>query len=141
MNQLSQSTIETLITKASEARAHAFAPYSGFLVGSALLSDSGEIFTGCNVEISSYSLTCCAERNALFHAVACGKKIFVAIAIVAEHADCPPCGACRQALADFNPELTIIQSDVHRTYSLTSLRELFPKPFSLSKKSDGPNSH
>lgn len=139
MNQLPQSTITELIRKASEVREQAHAPYSHFHVGSALLGAEGKIFTGCNVEFSSYSLTCCAERNALYHAVSCGIKDFIAVAIVSVTQECPPCGACRQALADFNPDMTIIQADVNGKYTLVSLREIFPKPFAHTHIDDGRN--
>ncbi len=131
MNGLNPDQIKLLIDKALEARKNAYAPYSGFNVGAALLSASGEIFIGCNVEISSYSLTCCAERNALYHAVASGSRDFMAIAIVANEDHCPPCGACRQVLADFNKEMRVILSDTMGNYKLLSLQDLLPNPFSL----------
>src|SRR5438093_2034475 len=102
-----------LIDAASKALARAYAPYSKFSVGAALLTKSGKIFTGCNVENVSLGLTICAERGALAAAIAGGEKEISAIAIVT---DCSepvfPCGACRQVLAEFNPELEIITSTI-----------------------------
>ena len=91
-----------LIDAAILARSRAWAPYSKFAVGAALLSRDGRIFTGCNVENLSYGLTICAERNAIFHAVAEGVREFAAIAVVADtRLPISPCGACRQVMAEF----------------------------------------
>ena len=97
-----------LLEQALEARKRAYAPYSGFLVGAALLGTSGKIYLGCNVEIASYGATCCAERVALFSAVCAGERTFQAIGIVggktdeeARNSSCAPCGVCRQALWEF----------------------------------------
>lgn len=137
MTELSREQIQRLINRAHEARAHAHTPYSRFPVGAAVMGQSGTIFSGCNVEISSFSLTCCAERNAFFHAISCGEREFVAMAIVAGEIECPPCGACRQVLADFDPELPIILADIHGSYRITSLRNLFPHPFSSTHLDNG----
>lgn len=95
-----------LVQKAAEAMENAYAPYSDFKVGAALLSKSGKVYKGCNVENSSYGVTNCAERTALFSAIADGEREFDAIAIAGgkggEITDfCPPCGVCRQALSEF----------------------------------------
>ena len=93
-----------LVRAAAEARQRAVAPYSKFKVGAALLTPSGEIITGANVESASYGLTCCAERVALFKALTAGKRHFVAVAVVARAPGGPmPCGACRQLLAEYAP--------------------------------------
>src|SRR4051794_25115493 len=95
----------TLITAALKARESAVAPYSKFKVGAALLTRSGEIVGGANVESASYGLTCCAERVALFKALTEGKKDFIAVAVVARAPKGPmPCGACRQLLAEYAPK-------------------------------------
>ena len=95
-----------LIQAAIEARKCAVAPYSGFAVGAALLTDNGEIIFGANVESVSYGLTCCAERIALFKALTDGKKSFRAIAVVAALENGPmPCGACRQVIAELARQL------------------------------------
>ncbi len=120
---------------AEDARANAYAPYSHFKVGAALVTREGKIYTGVNVENASYSMTMCAERSALFSAVSQGERDFVAIAISggAENGDttapCFPCGACRQALAEFcNDRLLVVLSDgVYR------LQEFLPYPFRLSE--------
>src|SRR6476469_1130388 len=93
-----------LITAASKARRRAVAPYSRFKVGAALLTRSGKIITGANVESDSYGLTCCAERVALFAAVTKGERDFVAVAVVAPAALPTPCGACRQLLSEYAPD-------------------------------------
>ena len=106
-------------------------------MGAALLTANGEIFLGANVENSSYSLTCCAERTALFSAVASGQKDFAAIAITGGKEDeitelCPPCGACRQALAEFSRDgsLRVLLFD-GKSIKETTLAELLPDSFSL----------
>lgn len=112
------------------ARERAYAPYSKFAVGAALLADSGEIFTGCNVENVSFGLTICAERVAVSTAVQAGCRQFSGIAVVADtESPAIPCGACRQFLAEFNPALAIFcvgRGGVRRTWSLS---ELLPSPF------------
>ncbi len=97
-----------LIAAAKTAASGAYAPYSGFSVGAALLCNDGTVFTGCNIENASYSVTVCAERVALFAAVSAGHRSFKAIAVVGGKdgdfsAPCPPCGVCRQALWEFCP--------------------------------------
>ena len=99
---------KALASAAAAVRAHAYAPYSQFLVGAALLGEDGRIFTGCNVENASYGLCICAERNAVFSAVAQGVRSFRAIAIVSSAAKpITPCGACRQVLAEFRPSFEV----------------------------------
>ena len=99
-----------LITAAQAARRNAYAPYSHFTVGAALLAQDGTIYTGCNVENASYGLSICAERNAVFHAVASGTRDFLAVAVATENG-VTPCGACRQVLAEFNPQMTVLLVD------------------------------
>lgn len=124
----------TLLERAREARANAYAPYSGFAVGAALLADDGRIFTGCNVENASFGLTVCAERVALGTAVAEGARTFRAIAVCGpdESCPCPPCGACRQALAEFSPALEVITDDGANPRS-TPLLELLPGAFTAEQ--------
>ncbi|MCX7013128.1 MAG: cytidine deaminase [Candidatus Sumerlaeota bacterium] len=128
---LHSETRTALLRRAAEVRRRAYAPYSGFRVGAALLAEDGRIFAGCNVENASYSLTVCAERNALFHAVAEGAARFQALAVAAE-CDSPaaPCGACRQALSEFAPDLEIVLGDAEgRERETLSLRDLLPRRF------------
>ena len=101
-----------LVRAAAKARQRAAAPYSSFKVGAALLTRSGEVITGANVESASYGLTCCAERVALFKALTEGKSDFLAIAVVARAPGGPmPCGACRQLLAEYAPKASVWVAD------------------------------
>lgn len=117
-----------LIHLADEVRAHAHAPYSNYRVGAALLTDSGEVFTGVNVENASYGLTICAERSALVAAVSAGQKRFRAIAVVTDNG-ASPCGACRQVLHEFEPQLTVIMAGADGNGTEASLEELLPRSF------------
>lgn len=97
-------TPEELLDLARQAAARAYAPYSGFPVGAALVTDDGRVFQGANIENASYGLGCCAERTAVFHAVFAGAQDVRAIAVWAPRAaPCPPCGACRQVLVEWRP--------------------------------------
>lgn len=114
---------------ASQARTSAYAPYSKFLVGAALLTDQGAVFTGCNVENASYGLTICAERSAVFKAVSEGGRSFSAIAISLPGGG-SPCGACRQVLHEFNSTMNVYLADeTGAIVRETSLEALFPDPF------------
>ncbi len=118
-----------LFEAALEARGRAYAPYSRFAVGAALLTASGAIFTGANVENVSLGLTICAERAAVSAAIAGGEKDFVAIGIVSDSEEpAVPCGACRQVLAEFNPTMTIITSTMAGRTEELQLDELLPRP-------------
>jgi cytidine deaminase len=98
-----------LIKSAVEVKRHAYTPYSHFAVGAALLTKSGKIFTGCNVENLSFRLTVCAEEAAVAAAIAAGERDFTAIAVVADAKEpAMPCGACRQVLAEFNPDIEVM---------------------------------
>ena len=118
-----------LISAAVDVRKNAYAPYSGFSVGAALLTKSGEIFTGCNVENISYRLTVCAEQTALARAVAQGHRDFVSIAVAADsNQPIVPCGACRQMLAEFNPSLSVIMVTTTGKEEEATLSDLLPRP-------------
>jgi len=125
-----------LIRAAADAARHAYCPYSAFPVGAALLTRDGRVFTGVNVENASYGLTICAERNAVAAAVAAGVVEFTTIAIAADGAGAqavPPCGACRQVLAEFAaPDLRIITASIHpvETTGTYLLKDLLPFAFS-----------
>jgi cytidine deaminase len=120
---------QELIEAALQARNFAYAPYSKFSVGSALLTKSGEIFTGCNVENVSLGLTICAERAAVMAALGEGHKEFVAIAVVTDSAEpALPCGACRQVLAEFNSAIKIVASTTSGITQELSLSDLLPRP-------------
>jgi cytidine deaminase len=119
-----------LMRLALQARRASHSPYSRFPVGAALLARSGRVHLGCNVENASYGLTCCAERTALFRAVAEGDREFEAIAVTArEGAGAPPCGACRQVLAEFAPELWVHWRDGRGRIQSRRLSELLPDQF------------
>ena len=123
-----------LVGAAVAARKRAVAPYSKFKVGAALLTKSGDIIAGANVESASYGLTCCAERIALFKALTDGAKDFIAVAVVAR---CPggpmPCGACRQLLAEYAPGASVFVADSADLKNIRefTVRELLPLAFTL----------
>jgi len=119
---------ENLIAKAVEARKKAYAPYSHFAVGAALLAKSGRIYTGCNVENASYGLSVCAERVAVFKAVSEGERDFAAMAVVTENG-VTPCGACRQVLMEFGEGIQVIVANESGEYRALILRELLPEAF------------
>lgn len=116
-------TNDELYKNAVEASLDSYSPYSGFRVGAALLTDSGKLYTGCNIENASYSMTICAERTAIFKAISEGEKRFCAIAIAGSSGDnyskpCYPCGACLQVLSEFcGRELPVILSDGEHMFS------------------------
>ena len=123
---------QKLVQAAAKAREGSVSPYSKFKVGTALLTKSGEIIGGANVESASYGLTCCAERIALFKALTDGKKNFIAVAVVARCDGGPmPCGACRQLLSEYAPgaKIFITDSDDLKTVKEFTVQELLPKPF------------
>ena len=117
-----------LVDAAADARKHAYAPYSRFPVGAALLTKSGKIFKGCNVENTSFRLTLCAEEVALGAAVAAGETEFVAIAVIAESQQpVLPCGGCRQLLAEFNPAIEVISATPDGRTETHLLSNLLPR--------------
>ncbi|WP_245926372.1 cytidine deaminase [Sulfoacidibacillus thermotolerans] len=120
-----------LLQQAQTVRENAYVPYSQFAVGAAIQTDSGTVFTGCNVENASYGLTNCAERSAVFRMIASGERKIRAIAVIA---DAPrpiaPCGACRQVLSEFGSENTIVLlANVAGERLQTTLGELLPYAF------------
>jgi len=122
--------IKELAAAAEKASKHAYAPYSEFKVGAALITDDGTIITGCNVENASYGGTICAERNAATTAVAQGYTDFEGIAIYSETSPpAGPCGLCRQFLGEFNPSMKIYLTNDKGEVIRTSLKKLMPMPF------------
>ena len=125
-----------LVAAAAKAREGSVSPYSKFKVGAALLTKSGEIIGGANVESASYGLTCCAERIALFKALTDGKKDFIAVAVVARWPGGPmPCGACRQLLAEYAPhaKLFVADSDALGKIRTFTVKKLLPAAFTLQR--------
>jgi len=135
MSSICDKELYSLAVKAARG---AYSPYSGFCVGAALLSADGRVFTGCNIENASYSVTVCAERVALFSAIAAGVREFSAIAVAGGRdgdtsSPCPPCGVCRQALTEFcDLSLSVILSDGEGGVTKHTLAELLPLSFGKS---------
>ena len=122
--------MKDLIEKARTARENAHAPFSNFKVGAALLTESGEIVAGCNIENASYGLTMCAERVAIFKAVSDGARAFTKICVVADTENLtPPCGACRQIIWEFCGDVEIILANLHGATETFRMSELLPKAF------------
>jgi len=125
---------ETLVAMAREARRNAYAPYSGFMVGAALLCTDGTVFTGCNVESAAFAPTACAERTAFVKAISEGKRNFTAIAVVGGKHDTPsefcfPCGVCRQVMAEFCHADFRVLAAKNDTIITRTLGELLPDRF------------
>ena len=130
---------EELVKKAYEAQKFSYSPYSNFQVGAALLTKSGKVYTGCNIENAAFSPTNCAERTAFFKAVSEGEREFEAIAVVGNKKDtpkeewdfCTPCGVCRQVIAEFvNPDKFVIYAGKGEEIKSYTLKELLPESFS-----------
>jgi cytidine deaminase len=121
---------EALMREAMKAREASYSPYSRFAVGAALLGASGHVHLGCNVENASFGLTCCAERTALFKAVSEGEREFLAVAVTARSGHgAPPCGACRQVLAEFSPAMWVYWRDSRGRVVKKRLTALLPDQF------------
>jgi cytidine deaminase len=138
MSAASDAEIVTrLLAQARQAREHAYAPYSGFQVGAALLTRVGTVFHGCNVENASYGLCCCAERTAMFTAVAagCTPGQITHLAVVADTQEpVSPCGACRQVMIELGgPDLVVIQGNLHGATAQGSAAQLLPGAFELRR--------
>lgn len=119
-----------LLAEAVAARAKAYAPYSAFAVGAAVLTDSGRTFHGCNIENAAYGVACCAERVGLFSAWAAGERRVVALAVVADtERPVSPCGICRQAIFELAPTARIVMGNLRGAIELTTASELLPGGF------------
>ncbi len=129
---IDRATAERLMARAREASARAYAPYSGFQVGAAVLASSGEVFEGANIENASYPLTCCAERVAVFRAVMAGNRQIAAVAVYGQKASpCPPCGACRQVLNEWRPrdgDMAVVL-EAGDEVEVVGLGDLLPRSF------------
>jgi cytidine deaminase len=130
--------LSNLIKSALKAREFSYAPISGFRVGAALLSKSGRVYTGCNIENASFTPTNCAERTAFFKAVSEGEREFEAIAVAGGYGEepvdyCPPCGVCRQVMLEFcASDFTVILAKSEQDYKTYTLEELIPHSFGPS---------
>ncbi len=129
---MDKQTIQKLCESAKQAAKNAYAPYSHFPVGAALMTKDGKVFLGCNVESSSYGLTICAERNAIASAIVQGEKEFVAMAIYS-NVGAGPCGACRQVIWDICRDIDLFSIDKNGEILEFTSAELLPKPFDESQ--------
>ena len=126
------ATLDRLVVAARAVSANAYARYSQFRVGAAVLDESGRVHVGCNVENASYGLTVCAERNALFAMVAAGGKRMVALAVYTPTAEpTSPCGACRQVMAEFGLDATVVRACDSDQRLVTTVADLLPQAFTL----------
>ena len=131
--RLNNEMKQKLIDASLQARKRAYAPYSRYFVGAALLSESGKIFEGLNIENASYGATVCAERVAIFNAVSTGEKKFVAMAVAGEGGG-PPCGICRQVLAEFGLDIVLLLVDEDgNLVTETTVRAVLPDAFTPDK--------
>jgi cytidine deaminase len=127
---LSEESLQQLIETAKSARLRSIAPFSNFLVGAAVKTAEGKVYTGCNVESASYGLTVCAERVAIWKALSEGERQFIELAIVADtEALTPPCGTCRQIIWEFAKNATIVLGNLRGETQVVSIRELLPRAF------------
>lgn len=132
--KLAERSNNELIELARQARELAYAPYSRFKVGAVVECRDGRVFTGCNVENSSYGLTICAERNALGKAISEGARDFTRVAVIAEtHSPIHPCGACRQVILELcGEETVVVMADLNGQIETRTIVELLPAPFDRS---------
>ncbi len=125
-------TYKTLLKHAQAARKHSHSPFSHFRVGAAVLTLKGRVYTGCNIEVSSYGLTLCAERTALFKAFSEGERQFRAIAIATDTPGVtPPCGACRQVILDLAGDIDCVLGNRKGEITILKMSELLPHPFGV----------
>jgi cytidine deaminase len=125
-----QASVDRLLAAARDAREHAVADFSGFKVGSAIETVTGEIITGCNIENATYGLTLCAERVAIFKALSDGHRQFTRIVVVADtESPTPPCGACRQIIWEFCGDAEVIMANMTEVKALMRMKDLLPLPF------------
>jgi cytidine deaminase len=127
---LSEESLQQLIETAKSARLQSIAPFSDFLVGAAVKTEEGKVYTGCNVESASYGLTVCAERVAIWKALSEGERQFTELAIVADTESLtPPCGTCRQIIWEFAKNATIVLGNLRGETQIVSIKELLPRAF------------
>lgn len=127
---MSEESLQELLETAKAARLQSIAPFSNFLVGAAVRTEDGKVYTGCNVESASYGLTVCGERVAIWKALSEGERKFTELAIVADTETLtPPCGTCRQIIWEFAKNATIILGNLHGETQIVSIKELLPRAF------------
>jgi len=127
---VSEENFEKLIESAKQARLQSIAPFSSFLVGAALKTRDGKVYTGCNVESASFGLTVCAERVAIWKALSEGERDFTALAVVADTDSLtPPCGTCRQIIWEFAKHATIVLANLHQQREQVNILDLLPRAF------------
>jgi len=143
---LSEESLQQLLERAKTARLQSIAPFSNFLVGAAIKTADGKVYTGCNVESASYGLTVCAERVAIWKALSEGERNFIELAIVADTGSLtPPCGTCRQIIWEFAKSATIMLGNLRGETQIVSIGELLPRAFDArflkqaAEDSKGPN--
>ena len=127
---MSEESLQQLLETAKTARLQSIAPFSNFLVGAAVKTADGKVYTGCNVESASYGLTVCAERVAIWKALSEGERNFIELAIVADTGSLtPPCGTCRQIIWEFAKSATIMLGNLRGETQIVSISELLPRAF------------
>lgn len=127
---MSDEKFEDLIAAASAVRERSISPFSRFMVGAAVQTDTGKVYTGCNLESASFGLTVCAERVAIWKALSEGERNFTALAIVADTETLtPPCGTCRQIIWEFCKNATVVLANLHGLREIATVPELLPRAF------------
>jgi cytidine deaminase len=122
--------LESLIEQTIKAFENAYAPFSKFRVGATVVTKSGKIYTGCNIESASYGLTVCAERVAIWKAVSEGEREFAMVCVVADTEELtPPCGVCRQIIWEFCEDIPIVFANLHGKYEVLQMKDLLPRAF------------
>jgi len=129
---LSEESLQSLIETATDARLQSVAPFSRFLVGAAVRTENGKVYTGCNVESASYGLTVCAERVAIWKALSEGERQFTELAVVADTESLtPPCGTCRQIIWEFAKHATVVLANLRGQRETVSVKDLLPRAFDV----------
>ena len=127
---MTEKSLQSLIEMATEARVQSVAPFSNFLVGAAVRTENGKVYTGCNVESASYGLTVCAERVAIWKALSEGERQLTELAVVADTESLtPPCGTCRQIIWEFARHATIVLANLRGQRETVSIKDLLPRAF------------
>ncbi|MGH9967191.1 MAG: cytidine deaminase [Pyrinomonadaceae bacterium] len=135
---MSEESLQSLVAVATRARLQSVAPFSNFLVGAAVRTESGKVYTGCNVESASYGLTVCAERVAIWKALSEGERQFTELAVVADTESLtPPCGTCRQIIWEFCKHATIVLANLRGENETVGVKDLLPRAFDARFLSGG----